>query len=143
MQNVAKEGEMELKTEGKIIDWNHVYLLGWYGRDGQPYLTTWSDSEETRDNYITIVVTGPEVQTWGPPLWNAPANCKPNRYGFPSHHYNEYQLHELKPDEMTEEVIGGKIIRQPKTAQEKAIELGGVKALGWYIKRGFVRQWDK
>lgn len=117
---------METKAKECIIDWDHVYLLGWYGPDGRPYLTTWIDSEETRNNYICVVVTGPEVTKWGPPIWNAPANCKPNAYGFPSHHYTEYQLHEVKLGE---------------DADEKAKELGGVKAFGWYIEQGFERRW--
>lgn len=117
---------METQTKDRIIDWNHVYLLGWYGPDGRPYLTTWTDTEETRENYIKVVVIGPDVQQWGVPMWSAPANCKPNSYGFPSHHYTEYQLHEVKHGE---------------DADQKAREMGGVKAIGWYIEQGFERRW--
>ena len=119
---------MEAQTKERIIDWNHVYLLAWYGSDGKPYLTTWWDSEYTRQNYITVVVTGPDVREWGPPIWNAPANCKPNPYGFPSHHFSEYQLHEVKPDE---------------DPAEKARQLGGVKAIGWYFEEPFERKWHE
>jgi len=111
----------------KLLDWNHVFLLAWYGTDGRLYPTTWMETEETRDNYITVVVTGPEVQKWGCPLWDAPSNNKPNPYGFPSHPYTEYQLHEVKPGE---------------DAQEKAQELGGIKAIGWYFKKEFERKWQ-
>jgi len=132
---------METETKQRIIDWNHVYLLGWYDPDGRPHLTTWEDSDETRKNLVTVVVTGPDVAQWGVPIWSSPANCKPNPYGYPSHHYTEYQLHEVKPDEVTVEFICGKMTRRPKTAQEKAKELGGVVALGWYIEQGFERRW--
>ena len=47
---------MEAQTKERIIDWNHVYLLAWYGPDGRPYLTTWSGDLP----YITVVVTGPD-----------------------------------------------------------------------------------
>lgn len=115
---------MESQTKQRIIDWSHVYLLAWYGSDGTPYLTTWSGDLP----YITVVVTGPEVQKWGPPIWDAPANCKPNPYGFPSYSYDQYRLHEVKPDE---------------DADKKAKELGGVRALGWYIEKGFERRWSE
>lgn len=113
---------METKTQERIIDWNHVYLLGWYGPDGHPYFTTWSG----RNLDVTVIVTGPDVQQWGPPIWDAPANCKPNRYGFPSHHYSEFQLHEVKLGE---------------DANQRAKELGGVKAFGWYFEKAFERKW--
>ncbi|MBA7593193.1 hypothetical protein ES703_00110 [subsurface metagenome] len=115
---------MEMQTKERIIDWNHIYLLAWYGPDGRPYLTTWSGDLP----YITVVVTGPDVQKWGPPLWDAPANCKPNPYWFPSHHFSEYQLHEVKPDE---------------DPTEKARQLGGVKAMGWYFEKPFERKWHE
>lgn len=114
------------QVKERVIDWNHVYLLGWYDHDGKPYLTTWRDTEKTKNNYITVVVTGPDVLQYGPPIWNAPANCKPNKYGFPSHPVEEYQLHEVKVGE---------------DADEKAHQLGGVKAIGWYIEEGFERRW--
>lgn len=116
------------KTRERIIDWNHVYLLGWYGSDGRPHLTTWIDTEETKNNYIRVIVTGPEIQEWGPPIWDAPANCKPNPYGFPSYDYTKYQLHEVNDSE---------------DAQEKAKQLGGVRALGWYFEKGFERKWHE
>lgn len=115
---------MEAETKERTIDWNHVYLLAWYGPDGTPYLTTWAGDLP----YITVVVTGPEVQKWGPPIWDAPANCKPNPHGFPSYSYDQYQLHEVKLGE---------------DPDQKAQELGGVKALGWYIEKGFERKWPK
>ncbi len=117
---------METETKERIIDWNHIYLLGRFDHDGHPHLTTWTSSDLMRENCIKFVVTGPDVIKWGVPIWSAPANCKPNNLGFPSHHYTEYQLHEVKPGE---------------DAGEKARELGGVKALGWYIEQGFERRW--
>lgn len=114
------------QTKERTIDWNHIFLLGWYG-PVIVYLTTWEDTEETRNNYIRVIVTGPDVQQWGPPIWKAPANCRPNDYGCPSHPYMEYELHEIKEEE---------------DAKQKARELGGVLAIGWYIKKGFERSWD-
>jgi hypothetical protein len=29
-----------MDTKQRIIDWNHIYLLGRYGPDGMPHLTT-------------------------------------------------------------------------------------------------------
>jgi len=115
-----------VSAKERIIDWNQVYLLAWYGPDGKPYLTTWRDSEYTKTRYINVVVIGPDVQKWGPPIWDAPANCKPNKYGFPSHNYTEFQLHEVKEGE---------------DAQKKARELGGVRAIGWCFEVPFERKW--
>jgi len=114
---------MEAQTKERIIDWNHVYLLGWYDRSVRPYYTTWSGDLPR----IQVVVTGPEVEKWGPPIWKAPANVKPNSYGFPSYPYDQYQLHEVKEGEDWE---------------AKARELGGVRAFGWYIEQGFERKWE-
>ena len=46
-----------------IIDWNHVYLLGWFDCFGKCYLTTWTGDMPPVD----CVIIG-----WQPPLWNSP-----------------------------------------------------------------------
>lgn len=46
------------------LDWDHVYLLYYVGRDGTPYLTTWGGEGES----VEIVVTG----VGSVPLWDAP-----------------------------------------------------------------------
>lgn len=48
------------------IDWDHVYLLGWYGHDGKPYLTTWDGNLP----YVNVVVTG--CDHFNMPMWKAP-----------------------------------------------------------------------
>jgi len=64
-----------------ILDWNHVYILAWY-HHGQAHLTTWDgDLPE-----VTVYVTGPAVQSWGPPIWNA-------KYNF-GNSYESYTIHE-------------------------------------------------
>lgn len=113
---------METEVKKRIIDWNHVYLLGWFGRDRRAYLTTWVGKRPD----ITVIVTGPDILEWGPPIWDAPANCKPNASGIPHHPYTDYQLHEVKEGE---------------DSDAKAIELGGVKAIGWYFPDSFERKW--
>ena len=108
----------------RVIDWNHIYLLGWYGLNRKPYLTTWDGAHPD----IHVVVTGPEVESWGPPIWAAPANCKPNTIGVPSYTVDQFGLHEVAEGE------------DPFL---KAEELGGVHAFGWYIEEGFERKWHK
>ena len=119
---------LRMRSEDKetMLDWNHVYLLAWWGPDGKSYLTSWSDTEYTRENYVNVVVTGPDIQQSGPPIWDAPANVKPNNYGVPSHPYTEYQLHKVGHAEDWE---------------AKARKLGGVRAKGWYIEKGIDRKW--
>jgi hypothetical protein len=51
----------------KKIDWDHVYLLGWYGRDGKSYLSSWYDDGSLES--ISVVVLGTEA----PPMWGSPA----------------------------------------------------------------------
>lgn len=46
------------------VDWEHVYLLGSYGRDGEAYLTTWSGNRPE----VEVVVTGVHHA----PMWDAP-----------------------------------------------------------------------
>jgi len=113
---------MEAQTKERVIDWSHIYLLAWYGTDGRPYFTTWKGDLP----HIRVIVTGPEVEKWGPPIWKAPANCKPNAYGLPSYPFEQFQLHEVKEGEDWE---------------AKARKLGGVRAFGWYIEQGFERKW--
>jgi hypothetical protein len=48
------------------LDWNHLYLLGWYDRDGRSNLTTWHGDYPM----LTVVVTGVNGLTL--PLWDAP-----------------------------------------------------------------------
>jgi len=109
------------------LDWTHIYLLGWYDDNGKPHLTTWEDNERTRESYVHVVVTGPGVREWGPPMWNAPATVKPNNLGIPSIPIDKFNLHPVKPNEDWE---------------RKAQQLGGIRAFGWYIAEGFERRWE-
>lgn len=117
-----------LDPTGLKLDWNHVYLLAWYDDNDNPYLTTWMDTDETIENYIHVVVVGPEVHKWGPPIWGAPATAKPNNFGIPSFPVEEFTLYGVKPEE---------------DWKQKARELGGVRALGWYFEKGFERKWHE
>lgn len=50
----------------RIVDWDHVYLLGWYDETGRSYLSTWDGDHP----YVYVVVThlgGRQM-----PLWKAP-----------------------------------------------------------------------
>ena len=97
------------------LDWDHVYLLGWYNRDGVAHLTSWSGGNPN----IHVVVSGPKVLTYGPPLWNASISMEMG--GYP---VEDFTLHELKLEE---------------DWQSQAQKLGGVIAFGWYIPKGFKR----
>lgn len=92
------------------MDWSRVYLLGWYGSDGKPYLSTWEGDKP----YVHVVVTGynPSV---GVPLWNAkvPKDCK-----------------------MTE--IPGGLTHQQRL--EFAAARNGVYAFGWKMDADIDRQ---
>lgn len=48
------------------VDWDHVYLLGWYDHEGRDYLTSWDGDLP----YVNVVVLGVLPET-GMPLWNA------------------------------------------------------------------------
>ncbi len=50
----------------KIIDWDHIYLLGWMDSNCKSYLTSWQGDLP----YVDVVVLSTNWQ--GPPLWNAP-----------------------------------------------------------------------
>ena len=105
------------------LDWNHFYILGWYDSNRKPYLTTW----DGKAPIITAVITGPKVQTHGPPIWDSPEVWK--GYGLA---YEKYTIHELPCE------VGAEIIEDPYHAAEL---LGGVVAFGWYIQKGFTRKW--
>lgn len=85
------------------LDWTHTYLLGWFGPDGQPYLSSWAGTHQQ----IEVVVTGYDL-TRGPPLWNAPIG--------------HAQLHHI-PDEH----------RTQSSKIAYATSLGGVLAFGWLL----------
>lgn len=53
-------------VENRQLNWDHVYLLGYYTPSGEPMLTTWSGDAEG----IEVVVTGSDNS--GPPIWSAP-----------------------------------------------------------------------
>ena len=103
-----------------LVDWEHVYLLEWYGPDGSPYLTTWRDSPDTL--YISVVVTGPVLPS-GPLMWDAPGQYK--GAWCPA---EAFTLHLVGPGE---------------NARDKARHMGGVFAFGWYIRAGFQRGWHR
>ena len=108
-----------------LVDWEHVYLLGWTDREGHQYLTTWRDDPDSL--HIQVVVTGPLLPC-GPPMWDAPAPLK-DAYWRPSLlPCQEFTLHLVGPGE---------------EARDKARYLGGVSAIGWYIRDGFQRGWHQ
>jgi hypothetical protein len=47
-----------------IIDWDHVYLLGWRTSDGRSHLSTWIGDLP----WVNVIV----FDTDCPPMWNAP-----------------------------------------------------------------------
>ena len=109
-----------------LVDWEHIYLLGWYGPTGNSYLTTWWGGPDSL--YLRVVVTGP-VKPFGPPLWDAPAPHKGIPWLPPLHPWQEFTLHLVGPTE---------------NARDKAGSLGGVEAFGWYIPLvGFQRGWHR
>jgi len=87
------------------LDWTHTYLLGWFGPDGQPYLSSWAGNHQQ----IEVVVTGYDP-TRGPPLWHAPTG--------------HAQLHPI-PDKCQ--------TQSEKIAY--ASSLGGVYAFGWLLDK--------
>jgi len=58
--------EENLIKENFIVDWCHVYLLGWYDANNQGYLTSWDGDLP----YVHVVVTG--YLYFGPPMWKTP-----------------------------------------------------------------------
>jgi len=115
-----------MQTEVKpLIDWDHVYLLGWYDKTGRSYLTTWEGDRP----YISVIITASAplialLHYWGPPIWDASTNHKPADWLPPPLHYADLELHSVGPGE---------------DAKEKATRLGGIVAFGWYIQEGFRR----
>ena len=111
-----------IETVPEHFDWEHVYFLGWYDRAGRPFVTTWKGDNP----YIRVVVTGPEgIAHFGPPMWRNIANLKlPNPLSIEPIYVDGCQLHFVHPGE---------------DRLEKAFELDGVAAIGWYIEEGFQR----
>lgn len=90
---------------------DHVYLLGWYGADGEAYYSTWDGADPIYD----FVVTGPVEEILGkpqPPLWNAAVLP-----GVEVHRVPEG----VKP-------------------QDHARALGGVYAFGWITQKPITRR---
>lgn len=48
------------------VDWDHVYLLGWYDRERRSYLTTWDGDLPM----VNVVVLG--LPSHRMPMWDAP-----------------------------------------------------------------------
>ena len=92
-------------------NWEHIYLLGWYGEDGKPYLTTWEGSAPLVD----VVVSGRfrEDTCWGPPLWDAYA-----------------------PERLSLEVIPEGVADKKSYARSR----GGLYAFGWYFPDPIARR---
>lgn len=118
-------------TPDMKLDMDHLYLLGYTPPGGRPRLTTWGGDRPL----ITVIVTGPQVQQWGPPMCAAPATVKPKGkevaariFGQVSHNADEFTVHP------TVEGEGPSVT---------AVRLGGVVAIGWYYDEGFVRKWDE
>lgn len=61
----------------QILDWNHVYLLGWYDKTGRAYLSTWMGDRPM----VHVIVKN--HHSFGPPLWRAPAPARCTLEGFP------------------------------------------------------------
>lgn len=85
------------------VDWDHTYLLGWYGSDGRAYLSSWHGEAPRVD---VVVITS---SSYGPPLWNAPIQEGTLAFPIPEH----VQGHDEKI--------------------AYAREHGGVYAFGWYL----------
>ena len=58
--------EDKIRVYESNLDWDHLWLLGWYDHNGQGYLTTWEGSMP----YVHVVITG--VKGINFPLWRAP-----------------------------------------------------------------------
>jgi hypothetical protein len=52
------------------IDWEHIYLLGWYDWSGRAYLTSWDGDHPVYD----FVITGPSSPPKDIPMWDAPVD---------------------------------------------------------------------
>lgn len=92
------------------LDWDHFYLLAWYGADGRQYLTSWTGDEPI----VYAVVRGvPESKMT---VWEAlvPVGA---------------ELVEIPADKVTQE-----------DRLAYAREVGGLLAFGWYVKEGITRR---
>lgn len=70
----------------RLIDWEHVYLLGYYGRNKEPYLSTWGGEGES----VSVVITNLSGHV---PMWDAPvppgAQLQEVPEGVDGHEYAE------------------------------------------------------
>lgn len=48
------------------VDWSNTYLLGWYDRDGNAYLSTWTGAQEGIE--VVVLNCPPDKM----PMWDAP-----------------------------------------------------------------------
>ena len=73
----------------ETLDWDHVYLLGWYDENCRSYLTTWDGDLPM----VGVIVTGCEPTRM--PLWSAPVPTSAKLHPVPSHLENlrEIVLH--------------------------------------------------
>lgn len=92
------------------LDWDHFYLLAWYGANGRAYLTSWTGDEPL----VYAIVKGvPEHKMT---VWAAPV-------------HPGAELLEIPPDKVTQE-----------DRLAYAREVGGLLAFGWYIAEGITRK---
>ncbi len=92
------------------LDWDHFYMLGWYGDDGKARLTTWDGDAPM----VYAVVRGiPEHKMT---VWAAP----------------------VPPGAELLEIPAEKALMSEKRAYAR--EVGGFLAFGWYIEAGFNRK---
>lgn len=87
-----------------ILDWDHIYLLGWYDSKGRGYLSSWAGSNPP----IDVVVRG--MGAYGPPLWNAPVPTGCFAHPIPTEHTKDHM-----------------------SRIAYATSIGGVYAFGWEI----------
>lgn len=99
--------------EDAKVDWDHVYLLGWYGPDGTPYRSSWSGDLQP----IHVVVVG-YLSYDRVPLWKT---------AVPKH---------LSLLRIPDDVLA---TPSPKLV-EYATKHGGVYAFGWYFPEGVCRE---
>jgi hypothetical protein len=100
---------VELRGE-MTIDWDHVYLLGWYGHQsgaGAEGRRSFSTAYGGESPIIRVVVTGMSP----PPMWNARV-------------LDGAEVRALPPETDLEGAL------------RIADEMGGVVAFGWYFEEG-------
>lgn len=90
-----------------ILDWNHVYLLGWNDETGKSHLSSWTGDQKVHD-FVVIGATDGR-----PPLWGQMPNNPETRL-------------EAMPEGLSHE---------QQLAHAKA--RGGLRAFGWYYEEGF------